>query len=472
MKIVLLCLSCILLIGCESEKAQPQEDYIAETQMTEDMRKIKDILVADIKEEMRIFSDLYLRTIKVTCELYGTNNRLLNKELDKIAKLYGRYKYRNEQKKFGYAERAILKGLKLNYNQIPLLIKELAITLAEIASIDRKSYAPYETKIKEILKDIQTKHNKYALEQILKKILWNEISDSGKQMIMEMQFVVDNNNYNEFFDFYQALSSRFLVLISEGTLKDSFLEKSPSPLKEEDEYVLLSWTCGIYRKMLDTNVYGTTLPMFDVLKKFVKSTKINERKELEEAVARARTCLESLISYMIDIQSDIAATIDHCTAEDQYKEERIPNFYDNNRYMLVKLMEKYPKFEDFEKQIDALSTRLAYSTYNEASTARFLYDEWRSKYSSQMNELFENSRSLAERFHNICKGEKISDSNERMHERNMENIATIREITSIGTKILSASYSPLSQQKIKAAYKNRFMKMREIYLRHMEREVM
>ncbi|GHU12896.1 hypothetical protein FACS189449_07410 [Alphaproteobacteria bacterium] len=163
MKIILFCLSCILLlIGCGSEKAPQEDSFLVETAMTEDMQKIKDAFVADIKEEMRIFSNLYLRTIKVTCELYSKNNRLLNKELDKIAKLYGRYKYRNEQKKFGYAERAILKGLKLNYNQIPLLFKELAITLAEIASIDKRSCAPYETKIKEILKDIQTKHNKYG----------------------------------------------------------------------------------------------------------------------------------------------------------------------------------------------------------------------------------------------------------------------------------------------------------------------
>ncbi|GHU14835.1 hypothetical protein FACS189449_12040 [Alphaproteobacteria bacterium] len=433
---------------------------LTEAEMTEDMQKIKDIFVKDFQEETRISSEKRLKVVKVACELYGKNKGQLNKEFEKI---YPHYNQPYEEyRKHLDALNAALKGLKLDCNQVPQLTKEIEKAQSEIVTNDNKLYAPYKAKAKEILKEDVQYSCGYRLINGISGVY-------GQLMVDCLNYVMDDHSYDELSS-YDHISSRLFRYIDDGTLRDSFLEKTASPLEEEDEY-LLRHSRPMF-SMLNIEIDTEGVVLFDRIRNAAKNTAM-KRKELEEVVWRAAVYLSNVASDAIDIQSNIVDELDHVTSSEQRRKStgKRPYFYSSDRYLLLGLAEKYPKFEDFEKQIDVLSARLAYSAYHKAVAARFLYAEWRRRYLSQMDELFKNARILAERLHNICKDEKVSDDDKYQHEKNVENIATIREVTSRGRKILSTPCAPLSLQNIKTAYKNRFMKMRESYLRHMEREV-
>ncbi|GHU21093.1 hypothetical protein FACS189472_13480 [Alphaproteobacteria bacterium] len=432
----------------------------AETAMTEDMRKIKDIFVKDFQDETRASSEKRLKVVKVACELYGKNKRQLNKEFEKV---YPHYNQPYEEyRKHLDALNAALKGLKLNSDQVLQLTREIEKAQSEIVTNDNKLYAPYKAKAKEILKEDVQYSCGYRLINGISGVY-------GQLMVDCLNYVMDDHSYDELCS-YNSISSSLFRYIDDCTLRDSFLEKTASPLEEEDEH-LLRHSRPMF-SMLNIEIDTEGVVLFDRIRNAAKNTAI-KRKDLEEVVWRAAVYLSNVASDAIDIQSNIVDELDHVTLSEQRRKAtgKCPYFYSSDRYLLLGLAEKYPKFDDFEKQIDALSARLAYSAYHKAVAARFLYTEWRRRYLSQMDEFFKKARILAERLHSICKNEKVSDDDKCQHEKNVENIATIREITSIGTKILSTPCALLSLQNIKAAYKNRFMKMRESYLRHMEREV-
>ncbi|GHU17797.1 hypothetical protein FACS189472_05200 [Alphaproteobacteria bacterium] len=478
MKIVLLCLSCILLIGCESEKVQPQEDYIAETQMTEDMQKIKDICIGLFREETSFYSRKRLKRVKIICEFYGKDNKRLNRELDKINSCSSGY---DEYQKRVNDLHAPMKGLRLNCNQVLLLSREIEKAKAEIVANDRKSYDQYKTRAIEILKDIQAKDDA--------KNDWHDepndgISSSHRYVITEnIEYVVNDNRYNKYTElYYRTACSELFGYIDYGTLKDSFLEKTSSPFRAIN--ALGALTCG-NKDPFTWIAPGTDregIIIFDAVRNAVKNTTI-ERKRLEQIVHLAAFYLRTLASSMTTIQNNVADIIDRFTLDYQRAEDRFRNFdpednmYSNSksRFLLVELVEKYPKFEDFERRIDEIAARLAYYTYHEFNVLRSFYAEWRRNYLPQMEVFFKNSRILAERLHNICKDEKISDNDTDMHksrrQSNIANIVHIREITSTEPEIFFAPSAPLSQQKIKESYKNWFMKIRESYLRHMREKL-
>ncbi|GHU12899.1 hypothetical protein FACS189449_07420 [Alphaproteobacteria bacterium] len=438
MKIILCCILCLLLIGCESEKASQEDSFLVEIVMTEDMQKIKDAFISDFKEEMRISSEKRLKILKITFDLYGKNNKQLDKEVEKIVKAWDDdYKTRNN---INEKLEAALKGLKLDYNQVLPLTREIAKAEAEIVAEDRKLFAPYKARAQEILKDIEGKHdaqkNRYLdyRYSIMSSLREGEYNGSG-----------NNYGYNSFMS-YEFISNHLFCRIDDGTLEDSFLKKSISPLKEEDENKFLHSCRSMHAPKNDDE--GVLI--FDAIRNAVKSTTI-ERKKLEQLVELARDYIEGLAGCIPDIQGDIADDIErYRKCMEEHGRKRLRLF---GAYLLVELAEKYPNLEDFNKQIDALSTRLAYRTYCKVNAARSLYDEWCRCYLSQMDEFFKNSRILAERLHTICKDEKVNDDNSYGHEQNMNHIALIREITSMGKKkVILPKRQENSLQKIKEAY--------------------
>ncbi|GHU20383.1 hypothetical protein FACS189472_11620 [Alphaproteobacteria bacterium] len=438
----------MLLIGCESEKVPQEDSFLVKTTMTEDMQKIKNAFVENFKENTRISSEKRLKILKITFELYGKNNKQLDKEVEKIVKAWDDdYKTRNINEKL----EAALKGLKLDYNQVLPLTREIEKAEAEMVAEDRKLFAPYKARAKEILEDIKAK------EDTLKN-LWDDsdgISDLHRGSIKRslrgeyQNGYVNNYGYNSFMS-YESISSYLLCHIDGGALKDSFLKKLPSPL-EEDDYQFTGIELWVARLAPTTHDDGFLI--FDILKNTVKNPTI-ERKKLEHIVGEARLYLERLAECIAGIQLDIADDIerDHQRLK-EHSRRRLRHFDQHGRYLLVELAEKYPKFEDFKKQIDALSTRLAYRTYCKVNAARSLYDEWCRRYLSQMDDFFKNSRILAERLYNICKDEKVNGDNSYRHEQNMNHIAVIREITSMGkNNVILPKRQENSLQKIKEAY--------------------
>ncbi|GHT92968.1 hypothetical protein FACS1894122_07500 [Alphaproteobacteria bacterium] len=454
MRIILCCILCMLLIGCESEKVLQDDSFLVEEQMTEDMRKIKDIFISEFAEGMRIISDERLRAAKITYALYGKSNRRLNNELPFVSVIS--YRISEILNKMQKKLKASMNGLKLSYNQVLPLAKAIEEkVLDKIIADNIKLYTAHKARTREILEDIQAKED--AQPESFGESA-EKISSNNVRAIKEtMRYIIDNGK-NEIVGAFNP-TPMLLQLITDGTLKDSFLKKTTSPIKENDECCFLpcmSWPRGTGPK---TDSDGTLI--FDALRNAVKKNNIKnaaiERSRLEHFLYRTSGYLSWLAFHIHDMHVGV-----ECGEELGY-------FYAFEKDLVPELVKKFPKLEDFEKQIDALSARLAYHVYWQVNIARFLYREWSHSYMSQMNELLENSSILAEKLHNLYKDEKIYDTEKRRKTfyECVSKIKCIREFASIGTKAFTVPSSPLSQKKIKAAYKNRFMKMRESYLRHM-----
>ncbi|GHU20381.1 hypothetical protein FACS189472_11610 [Alphaproteobacteria bacterium] len=157
MKIILFCVLCLLLIGCESEKISQEEYILSETKMTEDMQKIKELYVNRHKENS---SDEGLEIAKVICEFYGKDNKRLDKELDKIhndryREVYDMEKAQEECSAYFRTFKSALKGLKLDCDQVLTLARDIEKVFAEIVANQEKTSAPYKAKAREILKSVQ-----------------------------------------------------------------------------------------------------------------------------------------------------------------------------------------------------------------------------------------------------------------------------------------------------------------------------
>ncbi|GHU17800.1 hypothetical protein FACS189472_05210 [Alphaproteobacteria bacterium] len=431
---------------------------LAETKMTEDMLKIRNIIVNKFKKKMADSSEERSRSVKLICKLYGKDNKKLNDELSKNEKDDRLYiVFRKIQNEIQEELKASHLELKLDYNQVLPLTREINKALTEIFADNMKPYVSYKARAKEILRDIHAKE--VAQDDFLDKPMDGISHSNVSEIRRKINYIPDCDRCNEL-DLFNSAPMLF-QLIADGLLKDSFLQKTTSPLEGKDEkyavydsYYFPDVSMALEEIALDMEVVPERIKIFDDVKNAVKNTAL-ERKELAGIVGLAASHLESLTSGVGNILCDAADRIDHYTSNLQYEQERLG--FSEYGCAAVEVVRKYPKLEDFEKQIDALSARLAHRLYYEANTARSLYAEWRRNHLSQVDEFFKNSRILAERLYNI---DGYGDT--------WYSIATIREITSIGLpKILLPNHPIDSQEKIKEAYKNRFMKMREIYLRRM-----
>ena len=285
----------------------------------------------------------------------------------------------------------------------------------------------------------------------------------------KMRNILDDN-YNKFSS-YSTLISTLEGFIEKDVLQDSFLKKHPSSITPKDES-----SFGLYY-----SVYGLVPPttkngevIFDATRKAASNKKINKQ-DLSDLVGKVSSYLRRLASVIVEIQNDVTDKIDHDTLIASYNESKWNNFYDfiGNRYTITNLIDKNPKFEDFDREIDKLSTRLAYQHYYKVNIARFLYKEWRDMYYSQIKEFFENAVKVADKLREMTKNDVITDAtpDKRRYEykRNAQNISTIKEIAKIGVdKVISTADCYIdSQEEIKDSTHESFLKTREAYLRNL-----
>ena len=279
-----------------------------------------------------------------------------------------------------------------------------------------------------------------------------------------------NGNYDKF-SVYSSIIDTLDRFISKDVLKDSFLKAHPSPILPEDES---SFAPRYSLYSLDPITTEDGEIIFDATRKAASNKKINKQ-ELANLVARVSVYMRELAFVIVKIQNNVADKIDHDTLISSYDESKLKNFYDfiGTRYTITNLIDKNPKFEDFDREIDKLSTRIAYRYYYKVNIVRFLYKEWRDKYYSQVKEFFGNAVKVADKLQEMTKDDVITDltSDKRRYEykNNAKNISTIKEIAKIGVdKIVSVSdcYTD-SQEEIKESIRKSFLATREAYLRNL-----
>jgi hypothetical protein len=461
MKKILLGISCLFLLGCETEISCPKTDcFITATaeKFTEDMQKIMKIIVDFKKETLRVESEERVKKLKVITELYGKNNEKLYQELDKMGSFTSK-KITNTHLQQIAAE-ASLKGLRLDYGDVLPLVEELEKSYALLNAEEKKIYEPYREQARKIIKSLQAKKDSsaeydFGRNEHYEFIIRHEASIAAKE------------KYDKF-NSYDSIISQLLYYISSGILVDSFLEKNKTSLKPEEESIF-TWITSAVQLVPHVDEEGLTV--FDSIKKAATQNLI-DRKELQRIISRAANYLSRLAFAVVDIQRDVTDGIDHDSSEDMYRESRWNNFFDYGRYVIVNLARKYPNPSDFEREIDSLSTRLAYSTYYRVNIARFLYKKWLDSYRPQMAEFFKDSKRLADSLYALCKCEKVSSTDSYKHQdehrENLQNIAIIDEITKIGPeRIFSVPCCCVdSMPAIKESYRARFMKFRSAYLEH------
>jgi len=251
-------------------------------------------------------------------------------------------------------------------------------------------------------------------------------------------------------------------------LQDSFLKDHPSSVPPKDERSFNPYY-SLYSLVPTTTKDGEII--FDATRKAVSNKKISKQ-DLSDLVGRASGYLKNLASVIVKIQNDVTDKIDHDTLIASYNESKWNNFY-GNRYTITNLIDKNPKFEDFDREIDKLSTRLAYQHYYKVNITRFLYKEWRNMYYSQIKVFFENAVKIADKLREMTKNDVITDSttDKRRYEykKNAQNISTIKEIAKIGAeKVISTADCYIdSQEEIKESIYESFLKTREAYLKNL-----
>ncbi|MDR2268227.1 MAG: hypothetical protein LBD81_02105 [Holosporaceae bacterium] len=464
MKKILLGFSCLLLLGCETEKVCPRADcFVSETseKMTEDMQKIMKIIVDFRKEALCSESEQRLKRLKAIVELYGKNNEKLYQELEKMDD------FTSERMSHAHLRQTAIKtslnGLRLNYNDVLPLAMEIEKSYAILDAEEKKIYEPYREQARKIIKSLQAEEDR-SPEYTFGR------DSRYKSMIRSDASIAVEETYDKFSS-YNNIIFQLLSYISRGILVDSFLEKNKTFLNPEEESIF-AWVTSAVHFVPVNEKWFTTL---DSVKK-AAAQKLIDRKELQRIIADVAHYLSRLAFAAVDIQRDVTDGIDHDSSEDMYREIRRNNFFSYGRYVIVDLAKKYPNSHDFEREIDALSTRLAYSTYHRVNIARFLYKKWLDNHRPRMAEFFKDSKRLADSLYAVCKDEKVSadDSYKRQDERrnNLQNIAIIDEIVKIGAeRIFSVPCCYVdSIPVIKKSYRTRFMKIRSAYLKHVELE--
>ena len=133
MKKIALSTLCLLMVACSTERDCYQENcFVTETEITNDMQKIRSILLEYHRTMAKKQLEYDLKFTQVTCKLFGKNNKQLNKEIDKLKKFYESEKKVEENKKLNENLRKSLKGLKLDYKQVILLARELETDYAKL----------------------------------------------------------------------------------------------------------------------------------------------------------------------------------------------------------------------------------------------------------------------------------------------------------------------------------------------------
>ncbi len=469
MKKVVLSSLCLLVAACSVEKPCYRENcFITETEVTADMQKIRSILMEYFRTESKRQTEYSLKFAQVTCKLFGKNNKQLNKEIDKLQKIYQSKKKIKENEKLTKDLEKSLKGLKLDYKQVLLLAREMEADYAKILKENVAKFAPYKTRAHEIVKYIDDQEHKQD------EWSYGHYEDGlrlGTKFIIyfKMRDIL-NDNYNKFSS-YSTLINTLEGFIEKDVLQDSFLKDHPSSIPPKDErsfnpyyslYSLVPWTTR------DGEI------IFDATRKAVSDKKISKQ-DLSDLVEKISDYLRYMASAIVKIQGDVTDKIDHDTLISSYAESKLSNFYDffGNRYAITNLVDKNPKFEDFDREINKLSTRLAYQHYYKVNTARFLYQEWRNEYYSQVKEFFENAVKVADRLSEMTKNDVITDTtpDKRRYEykKNAQNISIIKEIAKIGAeKIISVADCYIdSQEEIKKSLYESFIKTREAYVKNL-----
>lgn len=467
MKKILLSTLCLLVAACSTEKPCYRENcFVTETEITADMQKIRSILLEYLRTASKRQMEYDLKYVQVTCKLFGKNHKQLNKEIDKLQKVYQSEKKTKENKKLREDLKKSLKGLKLDYKQVLLLAKDLEVDCAKIGKENRKKFAPYKAKALKIVKTIDDQEHKqedWSYGHYEDGLRW----ETKFGIYYKMRSVLDDT-YDKF-NSYNSLIGMLESFISEGILVDSFLKDHTSPVSPKDE-----GSFGLYYSMYGL-VPSTTKNgeiIFDAVRKAVSNNKI-QKQELSELVSKTSGYMRRLASVIMRIQDDVTDKIDHKTQVTSYDESKLNNFYSEKRNIITGLVDKNPKSEDFDREIDKLSTRIAYQTYYKVNIARFLYKEWRDMYYSQVKELFVNAVKIADKLHEMIKDEVITDSTTDKrryeHKSNVKNISIIKEIAKIGVdKIVSTADCYIdSQKEIKDSIQESILKTREAYLKNL-----
>jgi hypothetical protein len=356
MKKTLFGILCLFLFGCESEKICYRENcFVTESQITEDMQKISDIMLRYYREKLGTENEKNLKIVQITCKLFGKDNKKLNKELDKIKKLYDSKEKHRQSKKLDGDLRKSLKGLKLDHKQVLLLAQEIEKTYAKIIADNEKAYASYKDRALEIVKFIDSKDE--AKDDWTYSRYEDDIQYWDRLEIYWQMKSIISERYDKFSS-YDSLISILSGFINDGTLEDSFLKQHPSSLRPKDEEV---FTYGAM-----SSIWGIAPPIdkngliiFDALKGTVANKQF-KKTELQEIVNLAARYMRSLTSNIVEIQHDITNKIDHEKYLEQYAERKFGNFYKYDRYFITNLAQKYPKLEDFEKESEKIAARLAY----------------------------------------------------------------------------------------------------------------
>ena len=469
MKKVVLSSLCLLLVACSTEKPCYRENcFVTQTEVTADMQKIHSILLNHYKKEMAQASEYNLKYTDVVCRLFGKNNKQLNKEIDKLQKFYLSEGKLKEIKKSEKELEKSLKGLKLNYAQVLQLAKELNKDITEISKSNEKKFAPYKSRALEIVKAIDAQKEKQDT--------WrhahyeDELQWETKFLIYYSMKGILTHDHNKFSS-YDTTISHLESLISDGTFVDSFLAKHPSAIlpKEEGSFNLNYF---LYSLTPPTAKNGEII--FDAVRNAALSKNISKQ-ELSDLVELTAKYMIDMTSNVVEIQHDVTDKIDFNSLLSSYKERELNNFYSYDRHIITNLVDKYPKSEDFEREINKLTTRLAYQTYYKVNISRFLYREWKETYYSQIKELFANAVIIADKLYAQIKDDVITDDTTIKrrfeHQSNMQNISNIKEIAKIGVdKILTSADCYIdSQEEIKAALYKSFMKTREAYLKNVRK---
>ena len=469
MKKVALGALCLLMAACSTEKPCYRENcFVTETKISADMQKIRSILMEHFRTESKKQMEYELKFAQITCKLFGKNNKQLNKEIDKLKKVYQSEKRTKEYQKLEKDLEKSLKGLKLDYKQVILLAKEMEVDYAKISKENAAKFAPYTARAREIVKYIDDKEHKqdeWSYGHYEDGLNWA----TKFSIYYKMRDILDDN-YNKFSS-YSILIYTLEGFIEKGVLEDSFLKGHPSSVPPKDESSFAPYY-SLYSLVPETTRDGEII--FDAARKAVSNQKISKQ-DLSDLVGEISSYLKRMASVIVEIQNDVTDKIDYDTLRSSYKESKLRNFYDyiGNRYTITNLIDKNPKFEDFDHEIDKLSTRLAYQHYYKVNITRFLYKEWRDMYYSQIKEFFGNAVKVADKLREMTKDDIITDTtpDKRRYEykRNSKNISTIKEIAKIGVeKIVSIADCYIdSQEEIKESIHESFLKTREAYLKNL-----
>lgn len=463
MKKIALSTLCLLIAACSTEKNCYREDcFVTETEVTMDMQKIRSILLEYYCTISKKQLEYDLKLTQVSCKLFGKNNKQLNKEIDKLKKIYESEKQVKENIKSNEDLKKSLKGLKLDYKQVILLAKELEADYAKLEKEKREKLSPYKDRALEIMKTIDKQNQKQDHWAYVHTQDGLEYS-TRFELYYKMRDVV-YGSYNKFSS-YILLVDMLESLILDGTLVDSFMGNHP-PFKDETFLIPSYYIEGFTPQTTSMEV------MFDTVRKAAMNDKISKQ-ELSDLFEKTSRYLREMTSSIAIIQHDITDKIDHNSWENSYRESKWNNFCGFDRYIITDLVDKNPKFEDFEHEIDKLATRIAYQTYYKVNIVRFLYKEWCDTYYSQVKELLTNAVKIADKLHEMIKDEIITDTTPDKrryeHRKNVQNISNIKEIAKIGVeKIISSADCYLdSQEEIKNSIRKSFLQTRKAYLKNL-----